>query len=66
MDNFVVVQILVPADDLLCDHQHLCLWEFSARPQDIFEGSFIAKFLEQVDVVGRFLDIEELDYVRVF
>lgn len=59
MDDGVLVQVLVPSDELLDDDNCLCLGQFFPLLQHIFKRALVAQLLEEVDVVGGFLDIVE-------
>lgn len=59
MDDGVLVQVLVPSDELLDDDNCLGLGQFFPLLQHILKRALVAQLLEEVDVVGGFLDIVE-------
>lgn len=52
MDDAVLMQILIAADELLHYEDGLRLGHLLAFFEDILEGPFVAELLKKVDVVG--------------
>ena len=52
MDDRVLVEVLVPSDELFHDDDALRFRQLLSLFQDFFEGAFVTELLEEVDVVG--------------
>lgn len=61
----MLVKILVASDKLLHDDQTLRFRQFLPLFEDILQRPLVAQFLEEIDVVGRFLDIVQLHNILV-
>jgi len=66
VDDRMLVEIPVAPHELLEDDEALRLGQFLTLLQDILEGAFVAELLEEIDVIGRLLDVIEFDDVVVF
>ena len=65
MNDRMLVKVPITPDELLHDHQALTLGHFFSLFKDVLKGSFIAKLLEKVYVVGALLNVIELDNIVI-
>ena len=65
VDDGVLVQVLIAADELLDDDNGLGLWQFLALFENVLEAALVAQLLEEVDVVGGLLHVIQLHDVLV-
>jgi len=63
--NRVLVQVSIAADELFDHYQSLSLRHLLAFLQHILKRTLITEFLEEIDVVGRLLDVKQFYNVGV-
>ncbi len=65
MKNSDVVQKRASVDELFEDGERLLLRKFPFGLQNLFEVALVAELQENVDVVGRFGEVDELNDIEV-